>query len=179
MAFVESAIVGQRVRTLQIIIGTMFAGAAAFLVVTLVIEPPKPPSGAGILTYVALAYGVVAVVVRLVLPPFLHQDTLRRLVRDERELADLGGPAAGATVVTDVDVLCNRLTIVTIITGALIEGAALLAIVAYLIDRTRLSLAAAGVLLVILAAGIPTRAGARSWLDVQQRRLDAARAARP
>lgn len=174
---VVSAVMEQRVRSLQIIVGAMFIGATIFLVIAFLIEPQTPRSGPPLITYVGLAYGALALIARFLLPDLFVRGQWNRLVQGAGDAAAPAGSEGGGMVVNDASALANLFATIGILRAALIEGASLLLILAHLIERTNLSLAAAGVALVILAASVPTQAGARTWFEVQQRRLEAARAA--
>ncbi len=149
---------------LEIIVGAMTAGAAAFLVVAVVVhssfmESSDAPSTAPLLSYVALGYAVLALLVRTVVPGVVAAKVVRRIAG--------GQPDADAQAAQ----LKNAYATKTIIAAALIEGAALFAGVVYLVEGTTLSLALAAVLIVLLAAHFPRQASVDEWLERQTERL--------
>ena len=59
-----------------------------------------------------------------------------------------------------------------IVGAAMVEGAAFLAVFAYLLDRTTLSLALAVVLIAGVTAHFPTRSRVEHWIEGQLQLLD-------
>ncbi len=171
------------VRKLQIIIAAMFLGATAFLILVLVLPAETlrgtgPASGAPMITYVCAAYGLVALVGRLALPGLMMPSARARIARG----APSFGPAKGMQgdlpselLATDADHLSGVYATMTVIRGALVEGGALFAGVAFMMEREPLSPVVALVLIIALALLFPTRAGVEWWFTQQLRLIQEAR----
>jgi hypothetical protein len=155
-------------RLLQIIVGVMLAGTIAFLVVAIVVqatgegstdEKPTTP----VITYVAVGYAVIALILRGVVPGWLTGQILAKLgaagaqSTDQHRQATLPGSSFHRLYVTR-----------TIIGAALVEGAALLATVAYLIEGHILGSIVSVVLALVLAAHLPTKARIDDWISRQR-----------
>jgi hypothetical protein len=160
----------QKLRVLQIIIGAMLLGTVVFLVAAQIIGPGQALEDAQIatnsfVTYVACAYAAMAIVIASMAPAFIANVKLRKM-REEM-------PAAEEDVDNDAQ-LETLLTIfhTKIIVGAAVfEGAALLTIVAYLLEGKPLAVGVAIVLMVLLARQFPTRSRMNDWLDLHHRGL--------
>jgi len=151
-----------QLRTLQIIIFAMAAGVIIFLVVAIGIRPTiaaDQPADQGqmVMTYTSLLFAVMAVILHWVIPNVVVGAALTRLADETPE---------------DVDEELIRLfTTKTIISGAMLEGAALFTIVAHMVEGEWLPIVLAIVLLVLLVARIPTHARMADWMDLQTRRI--------
>jgi hypothetical protein len=64
----------------------------------------------------------------------------------------------------------------TIVGGAILEGAGFCNLTAYLIEGQMYSLALAGLLIVAILAGIPTRSALDGWLEKTRHRMQEIRA---
>ncbi len=119
-----------------------------------------------------------ALVVRFVLPAVIVGAGVAKLSGGEQAetTGSVGTPLSDAD--PDVRQLYGLYATSRILRGALVDGPCLLAMLAYLVERSHLALAIAGVLLFILATEVPTRSGLLRWLDTQASRLEAARARR-
>ena len=76
--------IARRVRTSQIIVGAMVAGPLAFLVIVLVVIQrgfAGVPETAPILTYVALAFALSAVLARLIVPNLIVAQARRNIIQ--------------------------------------------------------------------------------------------------
>jgi hypothetical protein len=155
-----------RLRTGRIIVLALVLGSATFMAVAVLLRlrQPNPPPDPPVLTYAALAAVPVQAVLAFVLPGLITR-ALRRATagnaslppgRPPTELADARGWALLA-------VWQARL----VVRAALLEGAALLLITAYLIEGSPVTLAGTVLFVAALAAQFPTRWGLESWLDRQ------------
>ena len=171
------------VRTLRIITGAMLAGAVLLCVVALVVrhggllERDEPVPGHFVLTYVAVAYVAGALLARFLVPGLIVSSARRKIAQSTWR-----PPAGGASSdpvsaeslaqTGTAGMLCAVFLQRTIIAAAMVEGAVLLALVAYLLEGQVLALVAAGLAFLALAQLIPTTTGARNWLAEQLRRLE-------
>ena len=170
------------VRTLRIIVPSMAGGVLIFLaLVVFVFNPGANRAAEGgaeaggaaenalpILTYLAVAGLVGAVVARFVVVPVIVNANRQQLAQDvDKQKKDPGGVER---------TLAGTFQTVTIIGVALLEGAAFLAVIAYMIERSPIALGVALVLAAGILAHIPSVGRARSWVDQQTRRLEEERA---
>jgi hypothetical protein len=157
-------------RLLQIIVGVMLVGAVGFLVVAIAVQATgegsteeEPTTLA--LTYLAVGYAVLALILRGVAPDLLIGLILAKGSNAGTQSTDQHRQS------TLPDSSFHRLYVTrSIICAALVEGAALLATLAYLIDGHILGLIVAAVLVGILAAHLPTKARINDWIARQRER---------
>jgi hypothetical protein len=142
---------------MQIIVGAMLAGVLSFATIAAVVRsqnPLRPPPDLPILSFVAVGFGVLTLLGRMAL---LQTVTTAARHRWRAE--------------TDIPV-CQWLNLFqtrTVIGAALLEGAAFLFLVAYLVEGLPWALAgglAFGALLALLQ--FPTRAAVERWVEAQQ-----------
>ncbi len=165
----------QPIQVLQIIVGAMVLGIVAFLAVIIALRAGGQAFGApaatgSLITYVAIAYAVGAVLVRAIIPSVVTSAGRQKILRETAGSADDGDAAGGNG--GEVDKLLGVFRTKTIITAALFEGAGLFVVVAYMIEGTSLALLGAIVLAVLLAYHFPTRSAAAGWIEDQRRLLE-------
>ncbi len=160
----ESASVCQTVRGLQIITAAMIMAVLIFLAVVLVVEIDASELEEAdrqvreLLTYVAAGFAVVVLMgLAIVVPRF---DPVVR-----RALAD----AAADTLDRR---LAQSLFTRNIMIVAMLESAGLFNLVVYMLERGALSLAAAGLVVLIMAAQFPSGDRAARWIERQKRLLE-------
>lgn len=169
-----------RLRPLQVIVGTMTLGATAFLIVASVVggDAVAPPGGtpaAPILTYLCAGFGAVALIARILIPGVMTTSARANIVKKRTDSGATPAPQASpgeGAVLTDVVQLCNAYASMVIVRAAVVEGAALLAAVAFFVERTPLSAVVAIVLILALVAQIPTHTVMTQWLETESRYLE-------
>lgn len=150
-------------RTMRIIVGALALGILNFLLVDVfVLQPQAQASVAAqpILTYFAVGAAALAVVASFIVPIVLA-GPLRR------SLPDLSTASKTAGAIGDVSVmpLAQVYQTALIIRCAIIEGAAFFCLIAHVIERQTITLAAAGVLLLVLLTQFPTRSRVEAWIE--------------
>lgn len=156
----EDGSLDQRVLVMQIIMAALAMGVVSFMGIAIFIRfsqqqaPPEMP----VLTYIALGYTPIALLLQAILPGMMAG---ARTQTPER----LEGLAGKGDEVPAVGSLCARYQALLIISLAIIEGAAFLALIAYLIDGNLLTLGAAVVLLAVLLAKFPTLGRVERWIE--------------
>lgn len=167
---VPDTVLALRVRTMQIVAGAILFGLVTFCTIAVVIvaqgggaaragrDPDVPP----IVTIVAWAMFAMCFVARfLVVGPILRSAVQRIAATQPHTSGDMAGEPVGSD---EAALLAARQTAL-IVSCALLEGPALAAAIAYLIE------AQASALLIVLAAVIamllqfPTRERVRAWLE--------------
>jgi hypothetical protein len=156
-------------RTSQIIVAALLLGCVLFLVIALAVAnmgaklgpaaaEPEPP----LITYVAIGYAVVSVLLLLVVPAVVVSAG-RRALTQAGDPSDARRPEPSSTT----EGLTRLWLTKTIITGALIEGSTFFLLVAYLVEQSSLSLVAAMVTIVVLALQVPTSSRMSGWMESQ------------
>jgi hypothetical protein len=144
---------------MQVIVGALLAGVAAFAAVVAVLGPQRvvAPPDLPVVSLIAAGIAVSVMYVRAVLTRALVMNARLRLAGDDEDI-----PAWLGVYQT-----------VTIVGAALLEGAAFFLLTAYFIEGTSWALPAAAALWLLLAwLHFPTRSGVEHWLTEQ---LDEAR----
>lgn len=165
-------------RTLQVIVGTMVVGALIFLVIACTVEVQQPvriaeePPGP-IVTYVATGFGAFALIASFLVPATVVSLSTKRMASGR----PLVGVPPGQQAQDDVGLLCAVHAQKTIIGCAMLEGAALLAVLAYMVEKQAVAAAVALVLIAVLASRIPTTLRLQYWIQERLRRLEAIRSA--
>lgn len=171
----QSPVLAARLRTLQIIVAAMALGVLAFLVIVLLLPRDDPGDRLPIISYIAVAYGVLACLAVSPITKAVVNSARRKIAR---EASAAPGPTAQADATdgefqkTDLGKLVGLLAIKTLVNGAVYEGAALFLCVAYLLDHGPLSALLAALLAAGVLAQMPTRDRAQRWLDDQRRQLE-------
>lgn len=156
-----------RARTLQIIVAAMVLGALGFLVVGLVVpHEESAPLPELTLTYVALSYGLIAVLGYVAIPGVITAHGRKRIARGtHHHSGDESLPESLRS--TDAGRLLTLFAEVLIIRCAMVEGGALLAGLAYLIERQGFAFLVAAWLILLLIVQIPTATRIQRWVEEQ------------
>lgn len=153
----------QRIRIMQIIVAAMAMGIVSFMGIALFIRLAQQQPGPGLphITYIALGYFPIALLLQAILPNMMSRrpQTPERLDELARN-SDAAHRGAGS--------LCVRYQTMLIISLAIIEGAAFLALIAYIIDGNMLTLFVAAILLGVMLAKFPSAARVERWIDEQR-----------
>lgn len=165
------------VRTGQVVVGAMFLGVvSALVVITVVVAyngPMLKPGDVPVVTLAAAAVAIAALTARLILPP--------RLVAMEREkIVHIATPADTGTS-SDTREADDRTRLLQLyqkrlmVSAVLLEGAAIVAVFAYLLEGNASTLLIAGALAVFLALHVPRRERVEAWLNQQTQLIDVER----
>mgnify|MGYP001260938337 FL=1 len=146
----DRAYLARAAQTMQMIVGALAGGVLSFLGVVLVLgqQQPGPPPDQPMLTYMSIVATFVAIVMAMIIPGVV--------IRNQRQ-AILAGKPKPPEAARELGPLVAGYQTAIIIRRALVEGAAFFCLVAYMLERQSLSLVGAGVLLVFLLGGFPTR----------------------
>ena len=164
-----------QIRTLQVIVGAIVVGCVIFTVVAVVVgSMAGKPASPGIISYLAVGLAAVMIVARSVVLGLMASRG-RKSIAQNRTGATANPAVSGAPSAGEMSPERARLAGLfmarTIAGAAILEGAALFSLVAYLVENSPISLAAALVLLVFIVLQFPTLSRATAWLDDQERRL--------
>jgi len=167
-------------RTMRIIVFAMATGCIFFLVVTQVIGFGGPKQAAPpIITYTACLFAATVVFMRFVVPGIVVAAGRKNLVREMIARAD---DFEFPTDVGDLfkspefgNKLCGLLQTKTIISVALLEGAAFFSLIAYMIEGTPLSIIVAVALIIGIMLHFPTRARMIDWIERQLQNIQGER----
>jgi hypothetical protein len=163
-------------RTLQIVVGAMTVGVAVFLIIVIAVVglPGKGPD-MPVPTYLAIAVAAAMLATRAIVPGVYAAYARRSILAGTWKGYSLIKPARSADLAgseSDAPKLEEVFAARTIAAAAMIESAALFSVVAYLGEHLPLSLGLAVVLLVALAAHVPTRSRTQRWIEGQMRLLE-------
>lgn len=151
------------VRTMQIIVGALAFGLLNFMgVVVFVIRPADkgPAPDEMVLTYVSVGLAAMSVLLSFVVPIALAGQ-LRKTV------GLLPSQTGRSRAIEDANLapLLQMHQTLLIIRCAILEGAGFFNLVAHIIERHKITLAAAGVLLFIMMTQFPTRSRVEGWVE--------------
>lgn len=154
------------IRTMQIIVGALVLGVVNFMAVVVFVIRPQAQEAGGelpLLTYLAVGFAVLGVLASIVVPAILA-GSLRKSMSVPQ------GPSGpvGTKESIPIGPLLQMYQTLLIIRCALLEGAAFFCLVAHMIERQTITLAAAGVLLLVLLSQFPTRSRVESWIENEQ-----------
>jgi len=171
----EKAVVAQATLTMQIIVGSLAAGVIIFFVVTLFVAaggeaaPPEMP----LLTYMSLAIAPAAILVAVLFPGVLIRSQRETMLADvatsQSSFAD-ESPAHDSR--SKLMKLIGGYQTALIIRSAILEGAAFFSLIAYMLEGQTGILLVAGVLLLLILSGLPTRSRVEKFIDREQRVID-------
>jgi hypothetical protein len=134
-------------RVLQIVVGALVMGVTLFGAFVVFTALKKPPEGMT-LSYIAVGFGALMVVLHVVVPSIV-------------ERAALANQSVGSGSQALVDVYFIR----TIIAAALLDGAAFMSLVAVMQEHRPWVLGVTAVLLVLMIMQIPSRTRIEQWLE--------------
>lgn len=151
------------VKTMQIIVGALVLGVLNFMgVVVFFIRPPAkgPPPDQLLLTYLSIGFAVAAVLLSIIVPSVLA-GAMRKSAFTSASQPDRSHSKEDA----NFGPLVQRYQTLLIIRCAILEGAIFFCLVAHIIERHKITLAAAGVLLFIMVTQFPTRSRVEDWAE--------------
>jgi len=167
MSAPESSFPVERLRAMQIIaaaliVGVLMFGGLAMYMVFAERQGQLPEGQLPVISLLALAMLVVNTPLAFFLPGVVARNGLRQMAATPRAAADAQDDT--------IRLLTLRQTVM-IIGLALLEGAAFLGLVAFLVEGQTFALAVAGVVVILMLIQFPTEARVRSWIDFQAQRL--------
>ena len=185
--------IGPVTRQGQIIVGALIVGVSIFLVLAVTLDvgglnpgaggpaaagagaahvAPKQDSPLPLITYIALAFAIVALPMSVFVPSLIAKQQREAIARGQS--ASITTPPSGISpdalskpAVRWPLAYLNQL----IIGAALNEGAAFLAAVAYLVEKNPIALAVALALIAAIIARFPTTNRVERWIERQQEKL--------
>jgi hypothetical protein len=155
-------------RTARIIVLALCGGIVAFGVFALFYRDADQEESAGILTYMSIGFAVLETIMCLIVPRFIVGANRRRIASGTWSLQ--GNQVLN--VDTDVGKLAVTYQQATIIGCAFLEGAAFLALTAYLTEGHVAALIAAAAMLIGVALHMPLGDGVSSWVERQLQIID-------
>lgn len=172
------AILSKVLIPLRVIVAALALGPTIFLAIVLAIGP-MAVAGQTLITWIALAFAAVAVVLRFVVPQFAVRAACGRICRRETTINNLAQMPVMATLIQQVGDAGQLVAVFytrTILAAALIEGAAFFLIIAYLIEGSPWALGAAIAMIVAIALHIPMTGYTAGWIADQLRQIEDERA---
>jgi hypothetical protein len=162
--------IGRVVFLTRIIVASLAGGVLLFGLFVLVSQGIDLQAPLGLLTIVSIVLGFGAGVSCLFLPWIIAAAQIRQLAEQLGENARQEPDAQTRQQYANQFALAFQTK--TIVGGALLEGAALLALVALMLEYHVASLIVAAVMLAGILSHLPTVEGTRDWVEQRLRRLD-------
>ena len=151
------------IRTLRIIVFALCNGILLFALYLLFLHERPSDASIGMLTYLCLGFAALQAVLCFVLPRFIASMQRSRIAAGTWTMQGQNVPS----VETDAGKLAAVYQITTIVGGALLEGAAFFALVAYMIEGHFAALAAAAAMLIGVALHFPIGNQLSDWVERQ------------
>lgn len=175
--------IARQVHIPQIIVGTLVTGALVFLVIAYVLGGQRVEAGQDgqpIVTYTAVAFAVMALLARLIAANAICARNRQRIIdrtwqapQPPQYAQDAEGRSAKFLDETgDAGKLFCIFQTKTIVSTALLEGAAFMGAVTYLIEANRIALIVAVAMIVAVAVHFPSRSGVVRWIEGQLRIIE-------
>jgi hypothetical protein len=165
----EDVVLAPRVRIMQVILLALVAGCLIFLVIALVVRQGGgggPPAATPIITYIALASGVIALAGSIMVPRWAAKEMLRKLARESP--ANHASDVIPDSFTRETGKLAELFRTYLFMTAAPLEGGIFFLLIAYLVEGSLLSIIGAIVLLVFLGSKFPTRPAVERWIEQQR-----------
>jgi hypothetical protein len=140
----------------------------------LVPQAPAPPS-TKFFGSVALALALVGVAASVFIPPKISVKERRRIAQGLRapmQGAEAGNNAMAQALIDDVVQLSQVYRTQVLVSAAILEGAAMFALLAYFLEGGQWVLILAVVLIGLVLSRFPTQTGVEAWIDGQLIQLD-------
>jgi hypothetical protein len=169
--------IGDQVRTVRIIVGSLLSGVVMFTVIALVMPsgvgagPNGPGGDLPLVSWIALGFGVLALLLHKLVPTLVVAGGRKAIQSGAWNSADNPQAKELAERLGTPGMLFALFQTKTIVGGAILEGAAFFNLVAYLIERQWMSLAAAITLACFLLMLLPNREGVIRWIEEQLDRI--------
>lgn len=148
---------------MKIITIAMLAGVLVFLGISLMLSQGELGTEPEILSWVGIGFFALMLIQQLIIPPILTRNALKAISSESLRQAE---PADRLRMVLPAFRTSH------IVACAMIEGAAFLNIVVYIIDKFVGNLAAAAVGVVVLALKLPTSTKVQWWAEERVREIE-------
>ncbi|MGE3314623.1 MAG: hypothetical protein AB7O26_05855 [Planctomycetaceae bacterium] len=145
------------IRQMQIVVFALLCGVVMFGLITMFLTWGQAP-GDALVAYIAAGFGAFAIPMSFILLVVVANGAVKSVLAEARN-------NDYREMVASVDKLAIAYKTKLIISVAVLEGAAMFNLVAYLLERQAASLLFAGVLAVIMALLFPTPVGVQDWVQ--------------
>ena len=171
----ERAFLARATLTMQIIVGSLASGVVMFSAVALFLatQQPKPVPDVPLLTYMSIAAAPAAILAALTIPGLIMRNQRQAIAagRPTLKAGSIGGtPLAEAE--QSLGPFMGGYQTALIVRSAILEGPAFFCLMAYMLEGQAVSLVAAGVLLLFILSGMPTRSRVEEAIQRQRRAVD-------
>ena len=165
----RSQLAGQLV-TMRILVGAMAAGVLVFLVLALAMASGRPDPESRI-SHGAVLVACLAAIACAIVPRLVTRSLLSAAAHGQAgQSAEPGGPAPEGQ--SAVGPLLGLYQTRLLVSAAILEGAALLNIVAYVLEKQPLSIAVAVILLLLMLVQFPSQRRVEDWVTRQLQDID-------
>ena len=134
-----------RARALQIVVGAMILGVVTFAVVAWIIGRDKAHFNLSIMAIVGIVFAASSLPMAVILPGVIRQNV-------DAQARDNSGGQEGSD---RMDTIFAGIQSSTIVRFALLEGAAFLNVIGFMVDGASICLVVAGLLVVVMGAMFP------------------------
>ena len=150
------------VRHAQIITFALIQGVMLVAVIGLFLNQAQLNGKPEILTWIAVGFAVLALLSHLVVPTRVIRAKLSVLSNQDLK---------NRSEQENVSLVAGFFQTLHIIACAILEGAAMFCAIAYLVEQSWYSIAAAAVMLLLIAARFPSTSGIRYWVENRIREI--------
>ena len=155
---------------MRIIAAALISGVVVFLAVVLFVFTGDLPPGRPLHTYIALGAGVFALFFSFIIPALIGGSIKQALIEGKRvELPSQFKADPGVGIVGNLLFLSQTRLIIGY---AILEGAAIYNLVAYMLERQQVSLATVGLLLAAMILKFPTQGRLEAFVADELRSID-------
>lgn len=156
---------------LQILVGVMVASSVAVMVLVLTLSMESDNvAGGQLLTYIAIAFAITALLTRTIVPSVMLSHGRRKIANGAWPMTPKSGSSQSLMRLEragEAGKVWMMLSATTIVAAALIDGATLFLLIAYMIEQSLPAMVLAVAMILTLALHIPTRASAFRWVEDQ------------
>jgi hypothetical protein len=174
--------IGKSVLVMQIIVAALAAGVVTFAVVVLVLrsqqEANAPQDNSLLLSYIGILVSASAIAAWMIIPRLLVSRTRQAISEGKTPMLDDYHEPALTEGAQQIQPLVAMHQTRLIVGCALLEGAAFLNLLAYMLEGQLMNLVAAGLLVLIIVTQIPTFGRLTSWIEDDLSAIDRTRSMR-
>jgi hypothetical protein len=154
--------VRKQLPTMRIINLALAAGTITFAIIALAIRP-NPAGFEPLLAYLAIGFAATALLAWGIIPLVLKNVARKKLLQNQADKVPRHDLAAERPL-EDIDALCNIYQTQTIVRGAILEGAAFFCLIVFFLGGPWFTIAAAGVLVLVILAQTPSTSRVEHWI---------------
>jgi hypothetical protein len=160
-----------KVRALKIVVGGMIASCLVMFVVLAATAGSPMFSDMELVSYLVLGVALMTYAMRAIVPPMIVAAGRKKIFENLRKDAGTRNRGFDAVEGEAGRRLIELMQRKTVVGAAMVEGSVFLALIAYMLGHSSVSLAVAAVLLVLMALTFPSVDRSSSWIESQMQLL--------